>query len=168
MDTHIIGRNVEVGDTLRDYIYAVVKEFGKYNLNIISSNVILKKEKKEFKTEFIFNIKGKHTVVIGTADKDVYKSIEKAIPKLNKALRRLSTQIKSHKNTSIKNLEVLDADIEKEPELIQMTLKLQKPLDIDEAMTKLNESKNKFIVFNDHEGIMRTMFEREDGNIGIF
>ena len=171
MNTHIIGRQIEVGDVLKDHIYATIDEFKKYNLNVISTNVIIKKEKKEFRVEFIFNIKGKHTVVINSADKDVYNAIDKAQSKAAKALRRLSTKIKdSYKDKdSIKDLELItDEEPEKEIALIQMSLKLQKPLDIEEAIGKLNTSKNGFLVFNDNEGIQRTIFKREDGNIGIF
>jgi len=171
MNIHIIGRQVEIGEALTNHIYATIDEFKKYNLNVISTNVILKKEKKEFNVEFIFNIKGKHTVVINAADKDVYNAIDKAQSKAAKALRRLADKIKdAHKDKeSIRELEVEGTETEdKEPELIQMSLKLQKPLDIDEAIEKLNTSKNGFLVFNDSQGIQRTIFKREDGNIGIF
>ena len=171
MNTHIIGRQVEVGEALSDHIYATIDDFKKYNLHVISTNVILKKEKKEFKVELIFNIKGKHTIVINAGDKDVYTAIDKAQAKAAKALRRLSDKLKdSHKDKdSLRDLEVIEEDVsEKEIELIQMSLKLQKPLDIDEAIQKLKDGDNVFLVFNDNQGIQRTIFERKDGNIGIF
>ena len=171
MNIHIIGRQIEIGDTLRDHVYATLEEFKKYNLNVISTNVILKKEKKEFRVELIFNIKGKHTIVINAGDKDVYNAIDKAQQKAAKALRRLASKIKDgyQDKESLRDLELLDEEKpEKEVELIQMNLKLQKPLDIEEAIDKLNDSKNNFLVFNDNQGIQRTIFQREDGNIGIF
>jgi len=171
MNIHIIGRQVDVGDSLKDHIYSIINDLKKYNLNVISTNVILKKEKKEFKIELIFNIKGKHTVVINAGDKDVYTAIDKSYAKASKALRRLSDKLKdSHKDKdSLRDLEIIEDDIsEKEIELIQMSLELQKPLDIDEAIQKLKDGDNIFLVFNDNQGIQRTIFERKDGNIGIF
>lgn len=171
MNTHIIGRNVEVTDFLKDFINKTIDDFKKFNLNVISTNVIVRKEKKEFNVEFIFNIKDNQTVVINEKDKDVYAGIDKASQKASKALRRLSKKIKSKKqNISIKSLEALTDDIqeESEPEIIQKTLKFQKPMTTEEALEQLKSSEDQFIVFNDKGGIMRTIYKRNDGKIGIY
>ena len=170
MNIYITGRHVDVGDALTEHIYNTLEVFKKYNLNMISTNVILKKEKKEFLIEFLFNIKDNKTVVINQRDKDIYTAIDKASDKASKSLRRLSAKIKENRNNvSLRDIELIDSDEpEKEIEIIQMDLKLQKPLDIDEAIEKLKESKGSFLVFNDTLGTQRTIFEREDGNIGIF
>jgi len=171
MNISIIGRQIDIGETLNNHIFTVINEYKKYNLNVISTNVIIKKEKKEYKVELIFNIKGKNTIVINASDKDVYSAIDKAQGKGNKAFRRLASKIKDHHQKSLRDLEIINEDdfeLEKEPELIQMTLKLQKPLDIDEALDKLKNQKAEFLVFNDHDGTQRIIFKREDGNIGVF
>jgi len=50
-----------------------------------------------------------------------------------------------------------------------MDLELHKPLDFDEAIEALKaEKKRQFIVFNDHDGIMRVMYKRADGKFGLY
>jgi len=63
---------------------------------------------------------------------------------------------------------VLELDTE-EIELVPMDLELHKPLDFDEAIAALKaENKRQFIVFNDHDGLMRVMYKRADGKFGLY
>jgi len=56
-----------------------------------------------------------------------------------------------------------------EVEIVPMDLELHKPLDFDEAISALrDEKKRQFIVFNDHEGLMRVMYKRADGKFGLY
>ena len=56
-----------------------------------------------------------------------------------------------------------------EVEIVPMDLELHKPLDFDEAIDALKaEKKRQFIVFNDHEGLMRVMYKRADGKFGLY
>ena len=63
---------------------------------------------------------------------------------------------------------VLELD-SKEIELVPMDLELHKPLDFEEAIDALKaEKKRQFIVFNDHDGLMRVMYKRADGKFGLY
>jgi len=63
---------------------------------------------------------------------------------------------------------VLEMDTE-EVELVPMDLELHKPLDFEEAIDALKaEKKRQFIVFNDHDGLMRVMYKRADGKFGLY
>ncbi|HIP50606.1 MAG TPA: ribosomal subunit interface protein, partial [Campylobacterales bacterium] len=56
-----------------------------------------------------------------------------------------------------------------EVELVPMDLELHKPLDFEEAIEALKaENKRQFIVFNDHDGLMRVMYKRADGKFGLY
>ena len=56
-----------------------------------------------------------------------------------------------------------------EVEIVPMDLELHKPLDFDEAIEALKaEKKRQFIVFNDHDGLMRVMYKRADGKFGLY
>jgi len=178
MNKSITGRHFELTDTIKAYADAAVEGLNKYHLDIISANTVIsaneKNGKKGFVTEFIVNLKDKNTIVITQNDKDVYAAIDLAIERLKKSLRRHSDKIKGHRITSFKDLgveaeAVSEYNTNDELEIVPMDLELHKPLDFDEAIEALKaETKRQFIVFNDHEGLMRVMYKRADGKFGLY
>ncbi|HIP62362.1 MAG TPA: ribosome-associated translation inhibitor RaiA [Sulfurovum sp.] len=180
MNSSIVGRHFELTEPIKDYINGALEALDKYNLEIISSRVIIsgdiKNGKKGFSVEFVVNLKGKHTVVITQKDKDVYAATDLAIERVKKNLRRHSDKIKDHKHISLKELgseaeAVLEQEHndEVEPEIVPMDLELHKPMDFDEVIELLQaENRQQFHVFNDHEGIMRVMYKRADGKFGLY
>jgi len=174
MKRSITGRHFELTEPIKNYVQAAVDVVNKYNLDITTVNtVISKSEKKGFTVEFIVNLKDKNTIVITQNDKDVYAAIDLAIERVKKSLRRHADKIKGHRITSFKDLgaeaeAVSDLDTD-EIEIVPMDLELHKPLDFDEAIEALKaEKKRQFIVFNDHDGIMRVMYKRADGKFGLY
>jgi len=176
MSKNIVGRHFELSDSIREHISESIDGLDKYNLNIISSNTIVSannKSKEGVAVELVLNLKDKNTIVITQSDKDVYSATDSAIERAKKALRRHADKIKDHKVMSFKDLgleaeAVLDLEPE-EVELVPMDLELHKPLDFDEAIDALKaEKKRQFIVFNDHDGLMRVMYKRADGKFGLY
>ena len=178
MNKSITGRHFELTDTIKAYADAAVEGLNKYNLDIISANTVIsaneKNGKKGFTTEFIVNLKDKNTIVITQNDKDVYAAIDLAIERVKKSLRRHADKIKGHRITSFKDMgaeaeAVSEYTTTEELEIVPMDLELHKPLDFDEALDALKEEKKRqFIVFNDHEGVMRVMYKRADGKFGLY
>ena len=176
MSKNIVGRHYELSDSIREHISESIDGLDKYNLNIISSNTIItadSKSKKNVSVELVLNLKDKNTIVITQSDKDVYAATDTAFSRAQKALRRHADKIKNHKIMSFKDLgEEAEAVLEmdsKEVELVPMDLELHKPLDFEEAIDALKaEKKRQFIVFNDHDGLMRVMYKRADGKFGLY
>jgi len=176
MSKNIVGRHYELSDSIREHISESLDGLNKYNLNIISSNTIItadNKSKKSVSVELVLNLKDKNTIVITQSDKDVYAATDTAFSRAEKALRRHADKIKDHKVMSFKDLgEEAEAVLDLEPEeveLVPMDLELHKPLDFEEAIDALKaEKKRQFIVFNDHDGLMRVMYKRADGKFGLY
>jgi len=176
MSKNIVGRHFDLSDSIREHISESIDSLDKYNLNIISSNTIVSannKSKEGVAVELVLNLKDKNTIVITQSDKDVYSATDSAIERAKKALRRHADKIKDHKVMSFKDLGVeAEAVLDLEPEeveLVPMDLELHKPLDFDEAIDALKaEKKRQFIVFNDHDGLMRVMYKRADGKFGLY
>jgi len=176
MSKNIVGRHYELSDSIREHISESLDGLNKYNLNIISSNTIItadNKTKKNVSVELVLNLKDKNTIVITQTDKDVYAAADTAFSRAEKALRRHADKIKDHKVMSFKDLgEEAEAVLDLEPEeveLVPMDLELHKPLDFEEAIEALKaEKKRQFIVFNDHDGLMRVMYKRADGKFGLY
>jgi len=176
MSKNIVGRHFDLSDSIREHISESIDGLDKYNLNIISSNTIVSannKSKEGVTVELVVNLKDKNTIVITQSDKDVYSATDSAVERAKKALRRHADKIKDHKVMSFKDLGVdAEAVLDLEPEeveLVPMDLELHKPLDFDEAIDALKaEKKRQFIVFNDHDGLMRVMYKRADGKFGLY
>ena len=176
MSKNIVGRHYDLSDSIREHISESLDGLDKYNLNIISSNTIItadSKTKKNVSVELVLNLKDKNTIVITQSDQDVYTATDNAFSRAQKALRRHADKIKDHKVMSFKDLgeeaeAVLEMDTD-EVELVPMDLELHKPLDFEEAIDALKaENKRQFIVFNDHDGLMRVMYKRADGKFGLY
>jgi putative sigma-54 modulation protein len=176
MSKNIVGRHYELSDSIKNHISESIDALDKYNLDIISSNTIItadNKNKRNVSVELVLNLKDKNTIVITQTDKDVYAAADTAFSRAEKALRRHADKIKDHKVMSFKDLgEEAEAVLELEPEeveIVPMDLELHKPLDFEEAIEALKaEKKRQFIVFNDHDGLMRVMYKRADGKFGLY
>jgi len=177
MNKQIVGRHFELTEPIKEYIEGGIESLTKYNLDIISTTVIISGDerngKKGFNVEYIISLKNKNTIVITQRDKDVYAASDIAVERAKKALRRYADKIKSHRIMSFKDLgadaEAVSSLDSEEVEIVPMHLELHKPVDFDEAATLLKEEKNRqFIVFNDNDGLMRVMYKRADGKLGLY
>jgi len=172
MNTSIVGKNIELTEPIKNYAESAFEAIKKYNLDIISANIVLSESKKgQFTVEFVINVKDKHTVVITQKDKDLYAAIDLASERAKKNLRRYADKIKDHGNGSIKDLnepEHIPAVADDEDEILPLEPKLYKPLDFEEAKMMLEESGSNFFVFYDINGDMRVLTKLENGKYGLY
>jgi len=173
MNTSIVGKNIELTEPIKNYAESAFEAIKKYNLNIISANIVVSESKKgEFGVEFVINVKDKHTVVITQKDKDLYAAIDLALDRAKKNLRRYADKIKDHNNSGgIKEVELENTETkveEGEEDFIPLEPKLYKPLDFEEAKLMLEESDKNFFVFYDIDGNMRVLTKLENGKLGLY
>jgi len=173
MNTSVVGRNIDLTDAIKNYAQSAFDAIKKYNLDIISANLVVSENKKgEFNVEFVVNVKDKHTVVITQKDKDLYAAIDLALERVKKNLRRYADKIKDKSNgggiKELDNGERLEIKSDEESDLIPMELKIYKPLDFEEAKAILDESDEEFLVFNDIDGNCRVLCKLENGKYGIY
>jgi len=179
MNISIVGRHFELTDAIKGHIEGVLGSLEKYNLNIILARAIISAEekngKKGFTVEFTINVAHANTVVIKQKDKDVYAAADLAIDRAHKVLSRYHDKITDHKNVPIEEIgaqKVLAEEAQEaygsEDEIIPMDLELHKPLEIEDALTRLKNSGQHFIVFNDLDGKMRVMYKRADDKFGLY
>ncbi len=171
MNTSIVGRGIELTDPIKNYAESAFETIKKYNLDIISANIVISENKKGiFTVEFLVNVKDKHTVVITQKDKDLYAAIDLALERVQKNLRRYADKIKEH-GEGIKSLEVNKDSVkieDSEDDIIPMELELYKPLDFEEAKTLLKDSDKDYLVFNDIDGNLRVLVKLDNGKFGLY
>ncbi len=173
MNTSIVGKNIELTEPIKNYAASAFEAIQKYNLDIISANIVISENKKGiFSVEFVINVKDKHTVVITQKDKDLYAAIDLALERAKKNLRRYADKIKDNNNGSIKDLETANenrvAEENSDEEIIPLEPKLYKPLDFEEAKTHLDESEENFFVFYDIDGNLRVITKLDNGHYGLY
>ena len=171
MNTSIVGKNIELTEPIKNYAESAFEAIKKYNLDIISANIVVSENKKgQFSVEFVINVKDKHTVVITQKDKDLYAAIDLALERAKKNLRRYADKIKDNNNGGIKDLDNGESipETNEEEDIIPLEPKLYKPLDFEEAKMMLEESGENFFVFYDIDGNMRVLTKLDGGKYGLY
>ena len=172
MNISMTGRGVELTEAMKMQITSAIESFEKYNLDIISSNVIISSSTKKNKTginvEFVLNLPNKITIVINQPDKDAYAAVDIAIDRAQKALRRHHDKIKGHKAENPDKMEVSVENSHEVDEIVPSELEIYKPLEIEEALNMLKQSNKQFLVFNDGDDNMRVIYKREDSKFGLY
>ena len=180
MNTGIVGRHIDLTDSIKDYINSSVEVFKKYNLDIISVNAIIAQDekhgKKAFSFEFTLNIAHLDTIVVKQKDKDLYAAIDIAVDRVSKVLRRHHDKIAAHKATKLTEVvatEIQDQialELEKfENEITPVRLTSYKPMDIEEALEELKASDAQFKVFYDKDDVMRVLYKSSiQGKFGLY
>ncbi len=179
MNMSLVGRQLDLTDAMKAHINSGVDSLNKYQLDIISTRVVVsgdeKGGKKGFSVEFSINLPQKNTVVIKQKDKDVYAAVDLAVERAQKVLRRHHDKVTDHRVTKpeeIANVNIGELDdIELEDdvdEIVPMELDLYKPLEIEEALDMLKESNKQFLIFNDKDDKTRVLFKRKDNKFGLY
>ena len=169
MNTSVVGRHIELTESIKKYVNDSIDVFTKYDLDIISVNAIIfqetKNAKQNFTFEFTVNLPHKETIVVKQKDKDLYAAIDIATDRVSKVLRRHHDKSHDHKATKITNLEIekiedlVAAELEKlEHQIVPFKLDSYKPLEIEDAMNELATSNDIFKVFYDKDQNMRVIF----------
>lgn len=175
MNLSITGKQIQLTDPIKDYIENAIETLTKYNLDIISTRVVVtadeKNGKKGFGVEFTINLPKIETIVIKQKDKDLYAAIDLAIERAQKVFRRHHDKLTTTKGSAreitrdtANNSEAIDGV----DEIIPMELETYKPLEIEEALQRLKDSGMQFFVFNDMDAKMRIIYKRSDNKFGLY
>jgi putative sigma-54 modulation protein len=181
MNLSVAGRQLDMTDAIKGHIESAVEGLKKFNLDIISTRVVISADerngKKGFTVDLNLNLPQKTAVVIKQKDKDLYAAIDLAAERAEKVLRRYHDKEVSHrvtKITEVGNLNLLEPeDIEDNievdtDEIIPMELDSYKPMDIEEALEMIKETKQQFLIFNDKEDKTRVLYKRKDNKFGLY
>ncbi|WP_297917586.1 ribosome-associated translation inhibitor RaiA [uncultured Campylobacter sp.] len=180
MNLNIVGKQFELTEPIKEYVENAFETLGKYNLDLISGRCVIsadeKQGKKGFVVDFSLNLAHKDTIVVRQKDKDLYAAVDLIVDRASKVLRRYHDKVNSHKNRDEMKQNAVDNAVganklnlnDEVDEIVPTELDLYKPLEIDEALNKLKESTDQFLVFNDMDAKMRVLYKRKDGKFGLF
>lgn len=96
MNITITGRKFEMTKPLRDYFEEKIEKTLKYAIDVIDIHAIMSMDRYLHTVEIAFNFK-KHRIFARESSVDMYSSIDMAVDKIIKQLRRYHDRIKTYK-----------------------------------------------------------------------
>ncbi len=177
MQVHITFRNLEASDALKNYVQSKVEHVvSKYLDKVTEAKATLSLERYLHHADITihsghFYIRGKERC------EDMYASIDLAVDKIERQLKRYKEKLKSHKPAHVSaegpvriRYEVFAANPEGgEPaQVIRTEEFLAKPMSVEEAVMQMDLMNNDFLVFtNNRSNAINVVYRRRDGNYGL-
>lgn len=184
MTFRVSGKNLDVGDALRDRVSERIAEaMGKYFDGGYSGHVTLEREGFGFRTECAVHLDSKITLHAEGMAADAYTSADQAATRIEKRLRRYHRRLKDHRPERLDGRETVDAAsyvIEAPPDdesgadsdgftpaIIAESTTVLKLLSVSDAVTELDMTGAPVVVFRHaaHGGI-NVVYRRRDGHFG--
>ncbi|AMN38840.1 ribosome hibernation-promoting factor, HPF/YfiA family [Rhodoplanes sp. Z2-YC6860] len=188
MPFRVSGKNIEVGEALRERISArVLEALEKYFDGGFSGHVTVGKEAFGFQTECVVHLDSGIVLRADSMAADAYLSADQAAEKLEKRLRRYHSRLKDYHGNGRSNGAVLDEtaltasdytiaapgqedsdDVATfNPVIIAEQTTSLKQLSVSEAVTHLDMTGAPVMVFRHaSHGRVNMVYRRADGNIG--
>ena len=170
MKINIRGNKLEVTEAIKDYIFEKLGKLDKYfsNPEEINATVCLKVRGKEQIVEITIPIK-KAILRCEESNNDLYASIDFAIDKLERQIRKNKTKIKRNKEKyiEISEFEVIENEETENTVVKRKTIEV-KPMSEEEAILQMNLLGHSFFVFkNMEDGVTEVVYKRKDNDYGI-
>ncbi|MDR2539565.1 MAG: ribosome-associated translation inhibitor RaiA [Chlamydiales bacterium] len=186
----IIGRQVQVTDSIKNYIWNKLFKIERLHNHILHLHVTLEVHKVEHIC--VLMVKLDHLKIKAKATStDMYFSIDQAMNRLHTLICRYKDKIRDHyqKVSSTVDMEVdifkrseidqINTEIEEEnrereiqallpPMIIDTKVKPLKTLNIEEALMKIDLSQDRFLIFRSEEDQkLKVLYRRKDGHYGL-
>ena len=169
MQISVRGKNVDVTDALRDYVFKKLKRLDRYFDGAGDGQVTLSVEKDQHRVEVTITVNG--LLLRGEElSPDMYASIDLVTDKLEKQVDRYRTKIARRVRATLPQHTIAaDASDEiDEPKVVRNKRFPMKPMNIEEAVLQMNLLGHDFFVFNNSDTeLVNVVYKRKDGNFGL-
>ena len=174
MDINITGRNLDLDDSLKEYIHKRLDKLESHYRRIYKCEVVLEEEKLRKNAEIILYLK-RNRIVAKESSPDIYASIDNATEVIKKQLRRLSGKISSRRRRVVftrimRPFRGQEGSIvtNGRGNIVRTDNFADKPMLPEEAKLELDILEKDFIMFkNADTGEANVIYKKNDGNYGI-
>jgi len=188
MPFRVSGRNIELGEALRERISGrVLESLGKYFDGGFSGHVTVGKEAFGFQTECVVHLDSGVMLCTDSMAADAYLSVDQAAEKLERRLRRYHRRLKDkhtidrgngrspdHADIDAPSYVIAapgqeddEADIAFNPVIIAESTTALRRLSVSEAVLELDMTGAPVMVFRHaSHGRVNLVYRRGDGNVG--
>ena len=172
MNIKITSKDLKATDAIKEYIEKKCERLQKYTEDEIEIKATIKTEGKNQVAEISTNINGNVYRAV-TEKPDLYASVDKDIDILEGQIRKTKAKKEKQMNSgSIKEQEIISFNAENhevEKEVLKTTYYEVRPMSVEDAKLKLQDSKNMFLTFvNADTEKVNVIFKLKDGvNFGL-
>jgi len=175
MDIILTGRNFDLDERLKEYLFKKVNRLGGTYEGIYRCEAILEEEKVRKNAEIILHLK-RNKLVVKESSEDIYGSIDAVVHKLRTQLRKLYGKISSKRRSEgvlgkmVSRFTGAESDSpgDETGKIVQMNAFAGKPMLPEEAKLELELMDKSFIMFkNAATGEANVLYRRNDGNHGL-
>ncbi|WP_428647383.1 ribosome hibernation-promoting factor, HPF/YfiA family [Roseibium sp.] len=181
MALRISGKNVDVGDAMREHITDRIEDaLSKYFTGGFTGHVTLSREGTGFKSECSLHLDTGIVLQVSAQDQDPRNSFDAAAEKIEKRLRRYKRKLKDHgpKGNGRESYEAAsyvlaspeddeEVPVDFNPLVIAETSAKVKTMTVGMAVMELDLTEAPVVLFkNAANGGVNVVYRRSDGNIG--
>ena len=188
MTIKITGKNVDLGESLRSYaLDRVETALGKFSDRPVSGQISVEKNHNGFSTQCAIHLETGLDMQSAGNGSDAYGSVDSAMERLEKRLRRYKRRLKSHGQGTVNSGQLLDSagidyviDVERTarspgeegdgvgaPAVIAEKPARIRAMAVSDAVMQMDLADQPFLVFrNAAHGGINVVYRRPDGNIG--
>jgi putative sigma-54 modulation protein len=173
------GRHVEVTPALRRHVEEHFSKLDQiFDDSTARAHIIIEVEKNRHMGEVLLHWR-EHTLTARDVNADMYQALSRAISKIEKQAVKLKKKIIDRKQSAQPlstlapdNGSVEDSSVEDTApaagRIISARRYAVKPMTPEEAVMRLNEDSNQFILFrNSDTDRLSVLYKRKDGNFGL-
>lgn len=169
MKTIITGKNYSPSDKLKETIEKKFQKLDKYFSDDITGNVMVIREKSDYKVEATINAKGTLFRAEVKAQ-DPYDCVDRTIEKLSKQMSRFKSKLQK-KYKGQKDFTFAELPEVEEQEEIKVVKKKKfelVPMTADEAIVQMELLAHSFYMFlNIETDAVNVVYKRDDGAYGV-
>lgn len=168
MKTIIRGNNIEVTDSIKNYIEEKLSKMDKYfKSESVEAKVLISVNGIDQKVEVTIN-ESKYFIRAEEINNDLYAAIDIVIDKLERQFRKYKTKLNNKNKVEESQIEIEDYFEEPEEEVVKRKELFLKPMDEEEAITQMELLGHTFFVFKNIETEkICVVYKRKDGAYGI-
>ena len=171
MNIKITGKNIDVTEAMKDYIEKRLEKLEKFEGKNTDINVVCSVEREEQIVEIQISHDGDF-LRVEERNADLYASVDLALDRAERQLRKeKEKRVEKNKENSLKGkiVDMFKAEShEAEGEITKTLIYEIKPIALEDAKLKLEESDNMFLTFvNSETAEVNVLYKRGDGSFGM-
>lgn len=172
MNIKVVGKNIEVTDSIREYVEKKLERLEKFEGKNTEITVVCSVEREEQIVEIQINQNGEF-IRIEERNADLYASADLAIDKAERQLRKeKEKRVEKNKDASLKDkvMNLFRGNTSENEGAVTKTLTYEiKPITVEDAKLKLEEKRDAlFLPFlNVETNEVNVLYKRGNGSYGI-
>ncbi len=171
MNIKVTGKNIEITDSIREYIEKRCERLEKFEAKNTEINVVCSVEREEQIVEIQINQNGEF-LRVEERNTDLYASIDLAMDRAERQLRKeKERKLDKNRDTSLKEKLLglfANENVAEKGHITKTKTYEIKPITVEDAKLKLEEKKDMFLTFvNVETNAVNVIYQRGDGTYGI-